>query len=251
MTLMLPGADFTPDTARLLWNVPAYPSPKVRTGPALTGPTFEDSWWDDKHWNYLREAGAQRRTLDTIDLGDPPDEVTTNRELQDIVDKQRSASAQDRRADIIEQAVQLPSFLKRIVMADELRNKHTNAVIDLAVSFPRPAIMYFKHIRKRARPTQLDPRIRPVVDCPNHPAYPSGHSTQLHLVALALGEVSGRTDIKDEMLGIAAEVAENREWAGLHYPSDSQAGARLATALLPIFVQANGPALELARSEWR
>jgi membrane-associated phospholipid phosphatase len=87
------------------------------------------------------------------------------------------------------------------------------------------------------------------VDCPHHAAFPSGHSTQSHLVALAMGEVTGRDDIRQALWQAADRIAENREYAGLHYASDSACGAELARQLLPHFVREHAGAIAKARQE--
>jgi hypothetical protein len=70
----------------------------------------------------------------------------------------------------------------------------------------------------------------PPIEVPGHASYPSGHSTQSHLVALILGEVMPQPPAgQPNPLGLLAErIARNREVMGLHYPSDSRAGAKLA-----------------------
>ena len=65
---------------------------------------------------------------------------------------------------------------------------------------------------------------------PLHPAYPSGHATQAHAVAAALTLV--KPEARDALRDAAAGVAFRREVAGLHYPSDSAAGAALGTQLV-------------------
>lgn len=217
---------------------------------AAADPVFPDDWWSDQFWLALRDASLYNRISDTVRLTGVPDATETRAELDDILTKQASAALAARRSDIVEQATGLPAYLKRVVFADAERNPATSQIIDLAISFPRPLIMHFKHHYKRPRPTQLEPRIRPIVDCPHHAAYPSGHSTQLHLIALVLGEVTGRKEIGAAMWSIADEVAENREYAGLHYRSDSLAGVQLAKGMLPFFMTLFAGEIGKARAEW-
>ena len=81
----------------------------------------------------------------------------------------------------------------------------------------------------RVRPSYLDPRIRPCIEVPGHASYPSGHATE----AFSIGLVLGRADPchAQEYMRVAFEIARNREMAGVHYQSDTQAGNRLARAL--------------------
>ena len=82
----------------------------------------------------------------------------------------------------------------------------------------------------RARPTQIRPRIGAVIPIPPHPAYPSGHSTQIHTVS-GLLEVMYPACAEAYRL-FAAGVAFRREIAGVHFPSDTRAGELLAHTLV-------------------
>jgi acid phosphatase (class A) len=87
-------------------------------------------------------------------------------------------------------------------------------------------IMRQKRYFDRVRPHMLDSSIEPIIEVPGHAAYPSGHSAQIHYLALVVGLVY--PDAAPDLLMQAHEVAINREIAGVHYPSDSMAGALLA-----------------------
>lgn len=101
--------------------------------------------------------------------------------------------------------------------------------------------MYFKQNPgagrdPRPRPSQLCPALLPPLAVPGHPAFPSGHATQSMLMALIAGQVmearngaQGGGDVWKPLLQqLACRIARNREIAGLHYPSDTQAGFELA-----------------------
>lgn len=87
-------------------------------------------------------------------------------------------------------------------------------------------ILVLKQKYDRVRPHILEPEIMPVIEVPGHPAYPSGHSTQAHFMAYLLSEILPG---KDAQLRMEAEqIAKNREIAGVHYESDTEAGKLLA-----------------------
>ena len=92
-----------------------------------------------------------------------------------------------------------------------------------------PVIMYFKKRFDRVRPRALDTRVRPSIEPPGHPAYPSGHATQAYYIGLYLGKK--HPERADAFMQTADTVARNREWAGVHYPSDTTAGRQLAEQL--------------------
>ena len=94
--------------------------------------------------------------------------------------------------------------------------------------------MYFILERKRhfarPRPSELDETLETVIPNPPHAAYPSGHATQTYINALVLADFD--PDNADVYKQFAIDVAHRREIAGVHYPSDSVAGRKLAVDVL-------------------
>jgi membrane-associated phospholipid phosphatase len=81
------------------------------------------------------------------------------------------------------------------------------------------------------------PALLPPVPVPGHPSFPSGHATQATLMALAVREamtpqgaaISADNAARASLLDtLAWRIGRNREIAGLHFESDSRAGAALA-----------------------
>lgn len=112
-------------------------------------------------------------------------------------------------------------------------------------------IMSQKQHFDRVRPSVLEPGLDPVLEVPGHPAYPSGHSTQAHFLAYALGELMPNR--KQVLIDEAYQIARNREVAGLHYPSDTEAGKLLARQFLDLALRDPnlGPLLTKAKQEWK
>jgi hypothetical protein len=112
-----------------------------------------------------------------------------------------------------------------------------------------PVLFALKRRFDRPRPHVLERDLVPVIAVPGHPAYPSGHATQAYLMAgLADLLVEGR---ERRHADDARRVAWHRELAGLHFPSDSEAGRKLAEQVLRLLLErAEFVALvELARAE--
>ena len=82
---------------------------------------------------------------------------------------------------------------------------------------------------KRPRPFVLDPRIEPVIDKPGNGSYPSGHTMWARLVGLLLSDML--PEYRNEIMARADEYGFNRVVAGVHYPSDVDAGKLAGTAL--------------------
>ena len=139
--------------------------------------------------------------------------------------------------------------------------------------------LYWKGFYTRVRPSQLMPALMPPISIPGHASFPSGHATQSWLVSLCMQQALPGFRLKtssklpdDPQTGslcealtpglrqLARRIARNREIAGLHYPTDSVGGRRLAdqvfskilfddTSATPP-VKSYQDALTAARSEW-
>lgn len=112
---------------------------------------------------------------------------------------------------------------------DASLHPETSAVLNYAWSDLGVIIMQEKLRFDRVRPHILAPDLDPVVEVPPHPSYPSGHSAQAHFFARVLSEIYPERAIA--YLARADEIAFHREVAGVHYRSDSAAGALLAEQL--------------------
>jgi acid phosphatase (class A) len=89
-----------------------------------------------------------------------------------------------------------------------------------------------KQLYNRARPYQVFPELDPMF-CPGHSSYPSGHATEASAVAMLLARAMSHLGDpyrlpRERALESARRVAENREVAGVHFPSDTAAGVALA-----------------------
>lgn len=72
------------------------------------------------------------------------------------------------------------------------------------------------------RPNQGDPEFQYLIDMPNHPSYPSGHSA----LAAAAAEVLSFYYPEEAQTweARAAQAGHSRIWGGLHYPMDHTVG---------------------------
>ena len=219
--------------------------------PAQTLREYPDHWWDADLWADLRNAGPYADVLAAMRLDDLPSAKETEAELARLLEMQASGEREKRRPEILEEAERPPPAYTMTLFLDDGRRRLTRALMIASVVWSRKFILSFKHKYRRPRPTQLEPRLKPMLLCPGHPAYPSGHSTQAHLLALLFGKLSGRPDIAKAMFDAADRIAENREYAGLHYPSDSAAGVALARQLMVLFEGEFADAIAAARTaEW-
>ncbi|MEO9528155.1 phosphatase PAP2 family protein [Roseibium sp.] len=216
-----------------------------------TSRAFPDRYWEPD----FRACLGMIRLLETPEWREvevppyPTSKSVQQHELDDLRVMQASPERLDvRRDEILEEADEVsPKFGRMMLFNGKSHPLTTRVVLDMVIG-GRPIIMYFKNKFNRPRPSQVDPGILPLIDVPGHPAYPSGHSFQTHLVAHALGEFAPH--LREPLAAIASRVAENREWAGVHYSSDSIAGRDLAEALFPMFKAAFAEDFEAAAAEW-
>ena len=107
-----------------------------------------------------------------------------------------------------------------------IQNKKVQNKIIKVVYKINPIIIYLKKYFNRVRPSFMDNNIKPVIDNPNHPSYPSGHATTAYLIAYLLPKKDFTKNYK-----IADKIAVNREIAGVHYKSDTAYGKYLSKKL--------------------
>ncbi len=81
----------------------------------------------------------------------------------------------------------------------------------------------------RKRPPVADDRIKPCVDLESNASYPSAHATRGIVWARILGEIF--PDKKDQLLARGKQIGDDRFIAGIHFPSDVEAGQKLGDAI--------------------
>src|SRR5262249_9164448 len=95
-------------------------------------------------------------------------------------------------------------------------------------------VMYFKGVHKRQRPSHICPVLMPPFPVPGHASYPSGHMTQGRLIARCAGAVlpaNIQAVMPQNLYALADRIGRNREIAGFHYRTDTDAGRNLADAI--------------------
>lgn len=116
-------------------------------------------------------------------------------------------------------------FSKLLACSPEFRPV-THLVVLTCVQIGGLVASRFKLKYKRARPVQVWPVVRPLLPTPRHPSYPSGHALQCFLIAEVLGKTVPAT--APQLARLALRIAVNRERAGVHFPSDTEASFGLA-----------------------
>ncbi len=91
------------------------------------------------------------------------------------------------------------------------------------------AVSAAKEKFERPRPFRSDKAIKPCIGKPFGDSYPSGHATVSHLMALVLSDADPPD--RAAFMAKADQAALNRVIAGVHYPSDVEAGKLYGDAI--------------------
>lgn len=212
--------------------------------------------WDPKLTPYLsKETKILTNWQETIRLPDPPANSSerTRAEL-DYLKNLESVRSDDQKNAILRElkviGMKIGSHEMGPIFEKETSRPETRKLLLAGMHDMEIIIFKTKAHFNRVRPTHLDPDIHPSIEVPGHPAYPSGHATQAHVLAYLFCELDPESS--EAYLRSAAQIARNREIAGVHYPSDSAAGQLLARQIVDRLLEHEGfrSLLEEARKEW-
>lgn len=175
-----------------------------------------------------------------------------------------------RHPEILAEAIDYVGLYEEAGEFDVLTQPLTTLLVHIMVRIGWTVAQHYKEIYGRPRPHVLDPTLMPIIPVPAFPAYPSGHSTQVHLIGemlqhliTTIADEADKNDKvetciinKDALITrinyITCRIARNREWAGVHYQSDTDAGSGLASIVwAQILTNENFIALiDAAKDEW-
>lgn len=177
-----------------------------------------------------------------------PDSDATRAEITQLLSlmDERAATLEEIRA----QSNDFPLYFLGLLMMNRASHPATYEMMKAASRVGEMLMCHFKMKFNRPRPHQLCPALMPPVTVPGHASYPSGHGMIAHLLAHVGAEV--RPDASASLFTLAERIARNREVAGLHYPSDSRAGAAIAENAFKVLLRCRGfqRLRDEARAEW-
>jgi acid phosphatase (class A) len=215
---------------------------------------FQDRSWgaDFLSLFYLVDFAQERwQNLVVTDENQPPapgsdKEQQEFDELIRMYDEERAALM----PEIVAQDTGFPEHFVHLLGMTEKTHPKTFLVLKIAAWCGQTAMVYFKKQKKRLRPSQVMPALFPPVDF-LHPSWPSGHSTVSHLMARCAAAV--RPEMEGVLTRLANQIGRNREVAGLHFASDTNAGIELADKLFAIIrgIPSIQQAIDDAKTEWR
>lgn len=103
------------------------------------------------------------------------------------------------------------------------------ALLNTAIYDAMVAAWKAKYAYGRLQPSVADPTLVPLITAANSPSYPSEHAVAAGAAAAVLGALF--PERAEALAALAEEAAQSRVMAGVHYPSDVQAGLELGRAV--------------------
>ncbi|MEI7444685.1 MAG: phosphatase PAP2 family protein [Burkholderiales bacterium] len=179
------------------------------------------------------EGGGAFRAVPIASIVRPTREVF--RAQLDLVEQYTDLRA-ERAGEVLAQVPSQYAFWSSVTNFHPDRHPRTNELIDVALRMARGVELRFKQALGCPRPAELSPQVQPMLLTPGHTTFPSGHSTEAHLIAFILERLIGPGSgwgpmLRDQLARQAGRIAVNRTVAGVHYPVDSAVGCLLGTVL--------------------
>jgi hypothetical protein len=215
---------------------------------------FPESGWNAGFFAPLALIEFAKTGWQDIDLGSikpPDDQDEIFREIEMLIGPDAD-ERQERSQEIFDQMSGIVDYFAQVLMLSPAQ-QNTLRVMEIADQAGLMVAIYFKDKFNRARPQQVFPGLVPLIPPPGHPSWPSGHSLESHMIALALKEVLPNVGNMHAALDrLADRIGKNREIAGVHYVSDTDAGKRIALKAFPYLKKCPTfeRALEAARTEF-
>lgn len=141
-------------------------------------------------------------------------------------------------AEILTQVVPPTAYFASVLGLSEERTRFTMELMTYAQRFAMLVLMRFKHAFACPRPFEYSPLVQPLLETPPFSAFPSGHATESYMFAGVMRRLAGQAPgslLDNQLMGLAARIAVNREVAGLHFPVDSIAGRMLGETMAEYF----------------
>ncbi len=187
-----------------------------------------------------------------IELPFPPGPDATATEAGDLMLLQRRRLERFLRRDEIERqdTMDMSDFTRALNVENAGGYQATESLFQTILLICEYVGLQYKDMFGRTRPNLVEPRLRPMLAVPPHLSYPSNHAFQCMSAALVFERYFPHHPATAELHRIARRIGYNREWAGLHYRSDTDAGFLLAERFLPFLVDACKDLILEAQSEW-
>jgi len=182
-------------------------------------------------------ADAKHLTPDDITatiavLSAPPADGSPEQqaEIQTLLDFQAKRTPED--VARVEKNSHLSPYLFTDILGEWFNKKDlplTDQLMSEVAGEGKAVVIPAKKQFRRNRPFVTDSRITPTLKESGF-GYPSGHGTGGMTYALVLAEMF--PEHKDALIARGKQIGEDREIAGVHYPSDVAAGQKIAAEIV-------------------
>lgn len=149
--------------------------------------------------------------------------------LKEMANQERTPE-QVRKIHIENESLQIFTMYSAYGLYDADTHPLTNSLLQSVDSDVVYFVVREKLRFERPRPFQLIPEWKTVIETPKHSAYPSGHAAQSYAAALILSKLDPAKT--EDYMQLARDIGHRREIAGVHYPSDTVAGQKLAEQIV-------------------
>ncbi|MEL6569746.1 MAG: phosphatase PAP2 family protein [Pseudomonadota bacterium] len=201
---------------------------------------------------YLTESPGVLPNPEHLPLPLWPDPVASG-EMDALRDMQRVMRADElRQKEAIRQVSNgVDLDIQRVLGIEELGGFAATRELIRTVLQITERLGYIYKVRfARPRPNAVDLGLRPFLSNPPHAAYPSNHTFQHFSVAQAFSRAIPEIRATQELFFVAQRTGENREYAGLHYRSDTEVGKAMASAFAPYLFQVCRYKMRAVQREW-
>ena len=156
-----------------------------------------------------------------------------------------------RQEEILAEAdFELSGYMEPLGSSDSGEFPETEALFTMIAEICEEVGLRYKERYSVPRPNMLEPRLSTFIPNPAHASYPSNHSFQSFSIAFIFSRVFPEHPGISELFLSARRIAENREWAGLHYASDTRAGHMLARLITPVLEKVLKEQMRRSQLEW-
>ena len=267
--------------ASLIDTTVTPPVPQWKNARPVDLTTHKITWHDgtvDKQLTVTEPTGTSTALFGNFSTTGPLTNTEVELELRFL-----ARAARDERTDalgeIVSQSTEFLTYFMELMSINPTSHPATVRLMNIGSLIALYCCLYWKGFYTRVRPSQLMPALMPPISVPGHASFPSGHATQSWLVSLCMQQalpgfqlqtspkLPGNPDagslceaMTPGLRQLARRIARNREIAGLHYPSDSMGGRRLADQIFSqilfdgnsatALVKSYQVALAAAKAEW-
>lgn len=167
-----------------------------------------------------------------------PDSAQQKQDLDEVLRAQQTRSSEQAEQAVKDNDVSLQQIVDHALGEDlsPERVPKLTALFDRTIGDVRAIFFAAKDVWNRPRPFVVDPvKVHAVGERPTSGSYPSGHATRGWLTAILLGNMV--PEKSTELFARGREYGQNRIVAGVHFPSDVEAGRLSATAIMTGLMQ--------------